>query len=457
MLPGHNNEEAPNSWIVIKLMLISLPFQLLIVPGLPLNVPISLVIIFCAVFVLLGKVKRTMWVGVEGSLVLFAGVALLSIVLALLTTPEQVFQVLPDSYGLRGSKFRGLYQICIMLAWYLTAWVVVNCCSSIPALHSVLRFWLLFVIALNGYGCYEVLADKFGLPMYYLSTSYSVEIERPHVLGLQRAYSVFGEPTHYASFLVMNLALAWGLRMHLPEEARIMGLPVKTVFVSSCAALYLTASAAGFAVFGVIMCAMTLSTLRNSPSQGGRTGVLLAACVGLATIVFVSGLGDVLFEQKFSKVEALADQDREVIESDARTKGLMLGLEAFQEHPVLGVGFGNEPFYTYMPEVSDLTFGSFSMAVSRLLEVGVVGTVCFAALIWRMFFPRFRSRRNALGITAYLPLVSALRWGLAGSMAYRLWFGPTQLNAIDWLCAGLIAAATRISQSHNAFGGSKDP
>ena len=117
--------------------------------------------------------------------------------------------------------------------------------------------------------------------------------------------------------------------------------------------------------------------------------MLLVASIALVTIVSVSGLGEELYEQKFSKAKVLADQDTEMIQSDARTRGLMLGMEAFKENLVFGVGFGNEPFYTYMPEVSELAFGTYSMIASRLLEVGIVGILLFGFLIWRMFFPSF--------------------------------------------------------------------
>ena len=215
---------------LLKLIMLLLPFQLLIVPGLPLNVPVSLLLVFYAVVLHLARSKTIVWVGVEGALLLFIAFAILSICLALLTTREGIFHVLPESYGIRGSRFRGFYQICILVAWYLTAWIVVNTCLTKEALFRVLRFWLLCVIGVNLYGCYEVAADQFGLPMYYLAT-FEVNFARPHVLGLQRSYSVFGEPTTYASYLDMNLALAWGLRMHLPEDVRRYRLPVNTVFV----------------------------------------------------------------------------------------------------------------------------------------------------------------------------------------------------------------------------------
>jgi hypothetical protein len=443
---GEETRHQPTERLtLLKLTLLLLPFQLLIVPGLPLNVPVSLLFLFVAVVLLLAKSQDIIWVGVEGALALFTVFALFSICLALLTTREGIFDVLPESYGLRGSRFRGLYQICIMIAWYLTAWVVVNTCITKAVLFRILKFWLLCVIAFNLYGCYEVLADQFGLPMYYVAT-FEVNFARPHVLGLQRSYSVFGEPTTYASFLVMNLALAWGLKMHLPDEAKSHALPVNTVFLSSCIALYLTASAAGFAAFGVVMCAMGISSLSNPSNQGKATRALLVACIALIAIVSVSGLGEELYEQKFSKAKVLADQDTEMIQSDARTRGLMLGLDAFQENLVFGVGFGNEPFYTYMPDVSELAFGTYSMIVSRLLEGGIVGTLVFAFLIWRMFFPRPWLTHEAPPGPGKDPLVRALRWALVGSMVFRLWFGPSQLNGIDWFCVGLIAAATRIAQ-----------
>lgn len=444
MLFGQPIKQSVTHLRLLKLVLFSLPFNLMIVPGLPLNVPVSLFVIFFTVCILLVSTKRIVWVGVEEPLIMFTAFAAFSICLALVTTPEGTFHVLPESYGMRGSRFRGFYQICIMLSWYATAWVVVNACSTKSTLFDVLRFWLLFVIGCNFFGFYEVLADRYGLPMYYPAT-FDVSFTRAHVLGLQRSYSVFGEPTTYASFLVMNLALVWGLRTHLLEEAKSYRLPLNTVFITSCIALYLTASAAGFASFSVLMCAMAVSTMRKSHGSASTARFLMVACVSLVAIVSLSGLGEVLYEEKFSRAKFLAAQETEMIKSDARTRGLMLGVEGFEANPIFGVGFGNEPFYTYMPEVNELAFGTYNMVVSRLLEGGIVGTALFGLLIGTMFFPRSAAPHNSGTRIANASLVSALRWGLAGSLVFQLWFGPSYLTGIDWLSVGLISVATRLS------------
>lgn len=434
-------------YILFLLILVTIPFEALFIPELPLNVPITSVFVFALFLYILGANKALFTVGVEFYLALFVGLALFSSLNALIFNADQLFHVLPDSYGFRASPYRGFYQLIIFIFVYLTALVSRNMTLRRYDLINALKVWFWITIAINVFSYYEVLAKMFGWPLIYPSFTDWDYRSAASVFEIPRAYGTFKEPGDFACFLVTNLVIAWNLLQSRENQHLFAPLPLKRVMVTSLVCLCLTFSATGFAVLVMILSLIAIWPRFGGPSRSRST---IAPIVLVALMVFFlldSGIWSYLYEGRYQKMISAFDSDSSDL---SRAQGLILGLKAFKEHPILGVGFGNEPFYTYQPNVSALEMGSFNLAVSRLLEVGIIGTLSYVLLLRKMFRPVILSSMGLILRPDLRVLTDAFRWGLAASLVFNVFSGAHYISFLQWLLVGLIASTMNMQPHQSA-------
>lgn len=159
--------------------------------------------------------------------------------------------------------FRGAWDILRYLLFFL---LVVNLCSSERRLLTVAGVFVGSTAfgALLGLGTYGVhLMDKWA--------------GRPHPRLMAVHVHSLGHPNHTATYLLMMIALALGLRLYVPLSRR-MRLGLDTCLGLLVAALIFTFSRSAFATFLFLMFVL-LIYLRQLKFAGVAIAVLLSAAL----------------------------------------------------------------------------------------------------------------------------------------------------------------------------------
>lgn len=428
---------------LLLLLIIAIPFEVTFLPGLPLRLPIDMCITLIAAFLLLQRSARMRGIGLEGWLLGYCVFAVFSVFYAAWTISDQVFSVLPADYGIRGSRYRGLYQLIFFIFSYLAAVVAVNGCTSRSHLSRVLGTIFGITLAVNAFAFYEFLAKKFGLPMAYPRFDSWDYVSGANFGGLPRLYSVFEEPGTYGRYLSMVIVISVVMLGHTRRTPGMRRFPLKLVLATSIICLIFTFSISSMIV---LLLVIGLFALRQGKFKGGVKKLLQIMLPILAVLgVGLTSLGvDELLTGKTERMLTL-DEGATANTEIVRTYGMMMGIKAVLERPLLGGGFGNEPFYTYMPEVSDLTFGSYNMLVTLLVEGGLVGALIFGWMFWRVFRADAAPQTHDREWTEVKAIMMGLKYALAAALLHHFMFGAARLTTMDWLLIGLIMAVSRMS------------
>lgn len=267
------------------------------------------------------------------------------------------------------------------------------------------------------------------------------EVVQPRLAG------PIGEKNRYAQILLVLLPL--GLFRYWNERSRPLKLLAAgaTVLIGVGAALTLSRGAAlGFAVMLAIMAYRRYVTLYQLGAV--VIGVLLvfaAIPAYQARVTPLLGLSSTSLEEGS---ETAAD-------NSIRGRAGEMGAAAltFADHPVLGVGPGNFPFYypDYANRLGLQVHAGIREAHSLYLDVaaetGAVGLVCFLAVVFVTLRELNRARRRWLArsreiadtaVAFELAIVAQLATGLFLQQAYIRYF---------WLLMALAGAAAFIARS----------
>lgn len=420
------------------------PFEVLYVPLLPLNIPVSFVVAVMLLFILLLRQAPLVSVGNEKWVLLFIMVATVSLVAAAAFTDDIVFEVMPETYGIRGSRYRGFYQLFYFMITYLAAVAAVNSCIHYPELKKAVSALLWMTIGINFFAYYEVAAKYFDLPLIYFSFSDWDYRSEANMLGIPRAYGVFGEPGSYGRHLIAIIMLVLTLYSRRASLPSLKTLPLRTALVTSGVALTLTFSISSLGVLaGTGLLFAVVNVFKKGQKKNAAFLAVTVSTLGIAALAW-SGILGVVMEEKVGKMVSLFTGAPEDIENYERAYGLELGMAAFLERPVLGVGYGNEMFYTYMPHISELTFGSFNLAMTMLVEVGIIGTLIFLGLLWTVLKAGKRNAKSISRRSESNTMLLGLKWAFSAALLHHALYGAPRLTIMDWIFIGLISSASRI-------------
>lgn len=447
VVPGAASQPGERRHIgALALLLLSIPFQELIFPELPLRVPIAYAaLVLCiAGAVLRGLPRRT---GLELCLAAYVVVIIVSIVQTYLV--EGLVPPSFEGYGVRGSRHRGWYLLLNFLALAGMAWVIASYAKTRGQVVRALEWTLAVGAMISLYSIYEVVAKIADLPLIYPSIeSPWYRSEAVMVLGdlaLPRAYGSFSEPGHFSAYLV-------GLVIFCALAVSQAGYPqgprrwlVRLTLISSGIALLLTGSTAGFLALLFVVPLMGSGVLGPISTRAGYVII-----VGVLLIVIPLGvLGQELrdgFEFQVMKIQSalgLVENPFIVEQEDSRALGRRLATEKFLEHPILGIGYGNEIFYTRMREIDELLFGSGSLLIQLASETGILGVLAFASIYVRLFILGRRIIRDRLRVDADRAYAMGLALAALGAMLVYGFRGGA-LSAVLPLYIGLFVAVANL-------------
>jgi putative inorganic carbon (hco3(-)) transporter len=280
------------------------------------------------------------------------------------------------------------------------------------------------------FGLYQFVGDLVGLPQ---SVTGLKAIYSGNVFGFPRIQAMSLEPLYFANYLLLPVSLLIGIGAAL-KRSWLLGI----LFVTT---LLLTLSRGG--VGALVVLAVLWLTLLSARRRWRRAGAVLG--VGVVSVALtVLALTTLVPRLRHAPaphpaIEAYTDQITSYEVGNAkvdRAYTRRLAIQAFREHPLLGVGPGNygQYLHAHNPSYPDTQIAN-SEPAELLAETGLAGFVIFAlfglALAWRSW-TRLREQTFAK---------SALGWGLLfylAAAAVQYYSFSTLYVVHIWLAIGLL-------------------
>lgn len=136
-----------------------------------------------------------------------------------------------------------------------------------------------------------------------------------------------------------------------------------------------------------------------------------------------------------------------------RTSELLVALQMFADHPVLGVGLGNYPLlYQQYAQRFGLEFRSEVRQAHNLYlevasETGLLGFFSFAVLLWGIFSSIWRAQQSLArsGLTSISNMVVAYAFGLLGFLIAALFIHAVYFRNF-WVLVGIALAIPRMAE-----------
>ena len=126
-------------------------------------------------------------------------------------------------------------------------------------------------------------------------------------------------------------------------------------------------------------------------------------------------------------------------------RGYTRQLEVFKENPILGVGFGNYPFYASERGALVRLQSTFSMYLRLLTELGLLGTALFllfvGRILWLLYKVITRMPNSSLAPFARAALLSTI-----GVMIARVGLDGLNTDSYMWVMLGTGLAIAQLSR-----------
>jgi len=307
--------------------------------------------------------------------------------------------------GIRRPSVRSIIQAGQLLVMVGAFFLTLSYVRSKTDLQRVVTFILWGSLFATLYGFYEFFAAMFKIPFVDLNNAV---MERGNLTAgytvagvfVVRPRSTFFEPIGLSTFLLfagpLVLALAYAQpRRVLRWRMLLCCLGMVTLFVVANSRM---------ALIGFILLLPLLFLLLGT--WKARMSLLGGLVVVIATFAFVVGSSSQDLSRRLEFAGLIAT-DR--LDSVINLRGRAEGNEEpyaevkpiFADHPIMGVGIGNFPYYLSDPGRGGEIATSGSLYVQLLVEGGVVGTGIFLAFVGSILLGLLRVIRRTSDLVLY--------------------------------------------------------
>lgn len=431
-------------------MLFFLPFQAAFVIDIGATVRLSYVTGGLALlFALLsGRLRHPLRVAALKYALAFLGVLTLSTVFTFRAELQAI-----EVAGIRGSVLRPAIQILQMVLMMGFMYLTLNQNRFPKDVDRSVR-WILAGAGLAIlYGLYETLALARGLPYLDIRNALNTDFTRGfreqgisfEGFAVPRARATFMEPLNFANYLLFALPLAYVALRRLRGGWRILSWavllagPIAFLLTNSRGALL----AAGAAALSLLLLVRSLRVLVRGTTRAAVLVVALAIAGGVVFTRLVPGLSLPRVLAMFtSRVTIGLDDPARVISDEA--------WQTFLANPILGVGFGNLPFYMPISSLGGAFLVDAPNAYLRLLaETGVIGTLLYMAFLISLLWGIARVARAApAGELRWMG--GAIYFALVADSVQRLSFVGIATDTHLWVLFGLAIALIRLGRASAA-------
>jgi hypothetical protein len=324
--------------------------------------------------------------------------------------------------------------------------LVVNVVRTPSAMRNVI--WTLLAVGafLGGLSIFQAATGTYSNDYFGFAQSDATNDLGVTVRGLARLAGPIGEKNRYAQIMLMLVPLA--VFQAWSERRRLLRLAAYAVAILASGAVILTFSRGAAVAFALVVGLMAL--LRYiKPVQLLAVGVLAVSLL----IAFPQ------YADRLTSLSAIVDAvtgasdptttaDNSIL---SRATENLAALNVFADHPIIGVGPGQ--FSSYYRQYAD-DIGLLSKAQDReahnlylgtAAETGILGLVCFVAVLLTTLWQLVRARRRWIGrradlanmATAFgLSVVTYMTTGIFLHLSYARYF---------WLIMALAGAAALIA------------
>ncbi len=304
----------------------------------------------------------------------------------------------------------GIKQTVYVLFLTLNYFALRHWMNKTQVLHGCLRVYIWTSLFVSLYGFYLYVAQQGVLP-YWAPLNNNISFAQGLHYAVPRVTGVLPEPSYFSNYILSVIAIL--LFLILKKDA-IYAKPIYLgILLIDLLALFLSGSRIGYASLIVVFLLVSLfsrGTRRDERKLKMRllSTVLLLSLV-LGSVVFAFDREEYVVQRFLSGVNLLFDPSTADHSSTERWEGFRGGVLTFLEHPVLGVGWGNYPFYHYFhaPLIDDPFPGTYSFLSKILAELGLLGFLVFAllvALVLRLRTGRGPANRHADNLLGALKL-----------------------------------------------------
>ncbi|MCC5896593.1 MAG: IctB family putative bicarbonate transporter [Phormidium sp. BM_Day4_Bin.17] len=329
-----------------------------------------------------------------------------------------------------------------MRGWVkLTLFLVVFALAARVLRSAKLRSILITVylhtaLVVSVYGMRQVFFGAAPLATWTDPTSASANVTR--------VYSYLGNPNLLAGYLIPAIALSLGAVFaweHWPRKALAL-----VMFGLNSIVLFQTYSRGGWIGMAATLFVFALLMVygwRDRLPRPWRNWAIPAVLGGTVAVVLIAVTAVPPVRDRVSSLFiGRADSS-----NNFRINVWTSVIEMIRDHPVLGIGPGNEAFNQVYPLYMRPRYTALS-AYSVLLEITVeTGLVGLTAFLWLLLVTvqqaliQLQRLRRQANPDAFI-LIAAVA-SLAGFMAHGLvdtvWYRP-QINTLWWLCLALVAS-----------------
>lgn len=358
-----------------------------------------------------------------------------------------------EAVGFRLSTLRSVIQAGQLILMVMALYVTINYITSFERLRrfSNLVFWSTAAVIL--YGTYDFLTALFGLPFFsviYDLSYYAGGIDSPFFsaggLTIPRPRSTLAEPLDFSIFLLFGIPFAIA-SLSFERSAALRVVKICFIFLG-CLLFMVANSRSSLLALPVI----AIAILWLAPGYAARLKLVLAAAVVYLLVAMVlfplaGGKADVLFpvqyyQERMSSLKNIGANFRGEPEGRSIGRGYSIPLAIFREHPIMGMGLGNYPYYysEYIDSPRIVLATPFSLYLRLLTELGIVGTSLFllfvSATLWRLLRIIRRSYRGASD-RRLRPFAVAALIAIVGVMIARVGVDGLFTDSYLWVMLGV--------------------
>ncbi|UZQ55009.1 IctB family putative bicarbonate transporter [Trichothermofontia sichuanensis B231] len=307
------------------------------------------------------------------------------------------------------------------------------------------RSWLIGVYLLTA-----LVVSTYGLRQWFVGVDALatwVDPESP-LAQTTRVYSYLGNPNLLAAYLVP--AVAFSIAAIGVWQRWTLKLLALTMTIVNITCLLLTFSRGGWIGMVVVLGVLTLLFAYwrswSLPLFWRTWAIPIALAVMVSVILAAVVIVDPLRDRVVSMFQGRQDSS-----NNFRINVWLAVIEMIRDHPLLGIGPGNDAFKKVYPLYAQARFAAlsaYSIFLEVLVETGVLGLVGFLWLLLVTFNQAWRQVEE-LRVRAHpeLPWLFATIATMLGMLAHGLvdtvWYRP-QVAMLWWLTIALIACYSRL-------------
>lgn len=346
---------------------------------------------------------------------------------------------------------RSLTILAYTIFTVLAAFVMPNIVTTKQQLNKVVVALLISFVLVSGFGLFQFLGDMAGLPQ---SLTGLRDLYTKDVLGFSRVQSTAYEPLYFANYLLIPISILFALwlaggRAHDRWQTGLGSVSMRygillLLLGLGMVNLVLTVSRGGYLAMAAAL--LVAGVWYWKKLFRPTTIIIVIICVtviGFVVVKTLSPSGEALTLDKFKEHVSNAFYGASY---DERVGTIETAIQAWHEHPLIGVGVGGfgpyaAPHPYYEPKDGWRIVNNEYIEV--LAESGIFGLACFIALIMVLIIRSWGAARRTQD-----PYLKSVMVGLLaaflGVLVQYLTFSTLYVMHI-WVLIGLMVAVQNMA------------